>query len=48
MLLSRGNIWTFVERPISAVFLLLCVVLIVAQIFARRRKAAVPDVTLVT
>jgi TctA family transporter len=49
MLISRGDLMTFVERPISAFFLLLCVVLIVAQIYfrlraARRDKAAAADV----
>lgn len=38
MLISRGDILVFVERPISAFFLLLCVVLIVAQIYMHLRK----------
>ncbi|HEY4862938.1 MAG TPA: tripartite tricarboxylate transporter permease, partial [Xanthobacteraceae bacterium] len=38
MLLSRGDIFTFVERPISAVFIGLCVVLIVGQIYVRLRR----------
>jgi TctA family transporter len=32
MQLARGDIFIFVERPISAVFVGLCVVLIVGQI----------------
>jgi len=38
MLLSRGDIFTFVERPISAVFVGLCVVLIGGQIYVRLRR----------
>jgi putative tricarboxylic transport membrane protein len=38
MLLSRGSLAVFVERPISAFFLTVCVVLIVLQIFMRRRR----------
>jgi putative tricarboxylic transport membrane protein len=38
MLISRGNLATFVEHPISAFFLFLCVVLIVAQIYVWLRK----------
>ena len=37
MLLSDGDVLTFVERPISAVFLLLCAVLVGTQIFVRLR-----------
>jgi len=37
MLISRGDLLVFVERPISAVFVGLCVVLIAAQIFFRAR-----------
>ncbi len=33
MLLSRGSMTTFIERPISAVFIALCVFLIAAQIY---------------
>jgi putative tricarboxylic transport membrane protein len=38
MLLSRGNFWALFERPISAVFLVLCMLLVVAQIFFWLRK----------
>jgi len=40
MLLSRGDLTTFVERPISAVFVGLCVILLSAQIYVyfRGRK----------
>jgi len=38
MLLSRGDIFTFVQRPISAVFIGLCVVLIAGQIYVRLRR----------
>src|SRR5712672_4329875 len=45
MLISRGDLMTFVEKPISAFFLALCVILIGAQIYVRlramRRDAAV-------
>ena len=37
MLISRGDIWVFVERPISAVFIGLCVLLIGVQIYVRLR-----------
>jgi putative tricarboxylic transport membrane protein len=37
MLISRGDIAVFVERPISAVFIGLCVLLIVLQIYVRLR-----------
>src|SRR5215467_11977046 len=37
MLISRGDIGVFVERPISAVFIGLCVLLIVLQIYVRLR-----------
>jgi len=43
MLLSRGSFMTFIERPISAVFIALCVILIVAQVIfyiRRQRKTA--------
>jgi putative tricarboxylic transport membrane protein len=39
MLISRGDIGVFVERPISAVFVLLCVLLIAVQIYVRLRPA---------
>ena len=38
MLISRGDIMVFVERPISAFFLFLCAVLILAQVYVRLRK----------
>jgi TctA family transporter len=41
MLISRGDFLVFVERPISAFFLFLCLVLIVAQIYVRLRKPKV-------
>ncbi len=39
MLISRGDLMTFIERPISAVFVALCVILIVTQIYFRVRGA---------
>ena len=41
MLISRGDILTFIEQPISAVFIVLCVLLIVAQIYVRLRRGRV-------
>jgi TctA family transporter len=38
MLLSRGDIYWFVERPISAVFIGLCGVLILGQVYVRLRR----------
>jgi putative tricarboxylic transport membrane protein len=38
MLISRGDVLVFLERPISALFLFLCVVLLLAQIYVRLRK----------
>jgi TctA family transporter len=38
MLISRGDVLVFVERPISAFFLFLCAVLLLAQIYVRLRK----------
>src|SRR5262249_2043003 len=35
MLISRGDITVFVQRPISAVFIALCTILIVGQIYFR-------------
>jgi len=48
MLISRGDALVFLERPISAFFLFLCAVLILAQIYVRLRKpkaivAAIPS-----
>jgi putative tricarboxylic transport membrane protein len=39
MLISRGDLATFIERPISAFFIGLCVVLIGAQIYFRLRAS---------
>jgi putative tricarboxylic transport membrane protein len=39
MLISRGDIGVFIERPISAVFVALCVILIGSQIYIRMRGA---------
>ena len=38
LLISRGDALIFIERPISAFFLFLCAVLILAQIYVRLRK----------
>jgi putative tricarboxylic transport membrane protein len=38
MLISRGDLMTFVEHPISAFFLAICVLLIGAQIYVWLRK----------
>jgi putative tricarboxylic transport membrane protein len=37
LLISRGDLMVFLERPISAVFVALCVLLIVGQIYIRLR-----------
>src|ERR1700726_2269558 len=46
MLISRGDLLVFVERPISAFFVALCVILLVGQAYfyfrARRSKLAAP------
>ena len=39
MLISRGDILVFVERPISAIFIALCVLLIALQIYVRLRES---------
>jgi TctA family transporter len=39
MLISRGDIFVFVQRPISAVFVALCVILIGSQIYLRLKGA---------
>src|SRR5262249_48164819 len=36
--LSRGSLRTFVESPVSTIFLSLCVLLIVTQVYARFRR----------
>jgi hypothetical protein len=41
MLISRGDLAVFVERPISAVFVGMCVLLIGVQIYVRLRGAKV-------
>jgi putative tricarboxylic transport membrane protein len=41
LLISRGDLMTFIERPISAFFLLICVVLLVAQVVVWLRKPKV-------
>jgi TctA family transporter len=38
MLIARGDLTVFIQRPISAVFIGLCVVLILGQIYVRLRK----------
>jgi TctA family transporter len=40
MLISRGDLGVFVERPISAFFVFMCVLVIAAQIYVRLRPAA--------
>ena len=42
MLISRGDILVFIERPISAVFVGLSVLLIALQIYVRIRGAKAP------
>jgi TctA family transporter len=37
MLISRGDMMTFINRPISAFFVAMCVILIGAQVFVRLR-----------
>lgn len=41
LLISRGDMMTFIDRPISAFFLLICVVLIGGQIYVWLRKPKV-------
>jgi TctA family transporter len=41
MLLSRGDLKVFIERPISAAFLAICVFLLVGQLYVRWRKGRV-------
>jgi TctA family transporter len=41
MLLSRGSFAVFLERPVSAFFIALCCVLIVAQLYFRRKPGLV-------
>src|SRR6202795_2327166 len=42
MLISRGDITVFVERPISAVFIALCAILIGSQIYFRLKGPKAP------
>ena len=39
MLIARGDLSVFVTRPISAVFVALCVMLIASQIYFRLRRS---------
>ncbi|MGH6768691.1 MAG: tripartite tricarboxylate transporter permease [Xanthobacteraceae bacterium] len=39
LMMSQGNLWTLVERPISAVMLLMAVVILVLPLFTRFNKA---------
>ena len=50
MLISRGDILVFIKHPISAVFISLCVLLIVMQIYVRLRppKVLATDIVLAT
>ena len=43
LIISRGDLSTFVERPISAVFLALCVLLVGAQLYVRWRGPRVKE-----
>ena len=43
LIISRGDLSTFIERPISAFFLALCVLLIGAQLYVRWRGPKVPE-----
>ncbi len=49
MLISRGDLLTFLERPISAVFVALSVLLILVQVYfwlrGRKGSTLVPEVT---
>ncbi|MGB7077351.1 MAG: tripartite tricarboxylate transporter permease, partial [Xanthobacteraceae bacterium] len=42
LLISRGNLGVFVERPISAVFIAMCVILIGSQIYIRLKGSKPP------
>ena len=44
VLLSRGSLATFVDRPISAVFVALCVILVGVQVYAALRRTKPPVV----
>jgi TctA family transporter len=41
MLLSRGDLMVFVQRPISAWFIGACTLLLLAQVVAHLRKARI-------
>jgi TctA family transporter len=45
MLISRGDILVFIERPISAVFIALCTILIVGQLYFRLFSRKKPEET---
>jgi putative tricarboxylic transport membrane protein len=47
LLISRGDLLVFVERPISAAFVALCVLLIVGQIYVRMRPTKDKQASLV-
>jgi TctA family transporter len=47
MLISRGDILVFIERPISAVFIALCTILIVGQLYFRLFSRKKPGETTV-
>jgi TctA family transporter len=40
MLLSRGSMWVLFTRPISAVFMVLCIAVIILQVWLWLRKRA--------
>jgi len=42
VLLSRGSLQTFIDRPISAVFVALSVILVLGQAYAALRRARPP------
>jgi TctA family transporter len=48
MLISRGDLGVFVERPISAVFVAMCVLLIGLQIYVRLRPKKPGGITVPT
>jgi TctA family transporter len=43
LLISRGDLMTFIERPISAFFLFICIVLLSAQIYVWLRKPKIVE-----
>ena len=43
MLISRGDITVFVQRPISAVFVAMCAILIGSQLYFRLKGGKTPD-----